>query len=91
MQLYAWGTHLKVYCVHSGCVPWGKKGLDVSLSLQHRRYGYRGLLLIIMSLAGRQGVEGEERMVRDNWFSSVTWDEWEGGVREHVDKLMART
>jgi hypothetical protein len=29
-------------------------------------------------------------MVRDNWFSSVTWEDWEAGVREHVDKLMAR-
>jgi hypothetical protein len=36
-------------------------------------------------------MEGENQMVRDNWFASVTWYDWEeGGVREHVDKLMAR-
>lgn len=29
-------------------------------------------------------------MVRNDWYSSVTWYEWEDGVREHVDKLMAR-
>lgn len=29
-------------------------------------------------------------MVRDTFMASVTWYEWEAGVREHVDKLMAR-
>jgi hypothetical protein len=29
-------------------------------------------------------------MQRDTWMASTTWQEWEGGVREHVDKLMAR-
>jgi hypothetical protein len=27
---------------------------------------------------------------RDNWYASVLWDEWENGVRAHIDKLMAR-
>jgi hypothetical protein len=40
-------------------------------------------------LAGRKDVE-KQGMVRDNWFSSVTWEEWEDSVRDHVDKLMAR-
>lgn len=40
--------------------------------------------------AGRQGVEKSECMVRDTFMASVTWYEWEEGVRDHVDKLMAR-
>lgn len=39
---------------------------------------------------GRQGVENAQCMVRDTFMASVTWYEWEEGVREHVDKLMAR-
>ncbi|WVO18989.1 uncharacterized protein IAS62_000265 [Cryptococcus decagattii] len=38
---------------------------------------------------GRQDVRQAECMVRNDWYSSVTWYEWEEGVREHVDKLMA--
>ncbi|WVN85148.1 uncharacterized protein L203_100291 [Cryptococcus depauperatus CBS 7841] len=39
---------------------------------------------------GRPGVRQAECPVRDDWYSSVTWYEWEEGIREHVDKLMAR-
>lgn len=40
-------------------------------------------------IAGRKG-EFEAQNSRDSWLSSVTWEEWEGGVRDHVDKLMIR-
>ncbi|WVR06447.1 hypothetical protein IAU60_003478 [Kwoniella sp. DSM 27419] len=39
---------------------------------------------------GRQNVRQAEGQVRDDWFASVTWYEWEERVRDHVDKLMAR-
>ncbi|KAK8858691.1 hypothetical protein IAR55_002920 [Kwoniella newhampshirensis] len=39
---------------------------------------------------GRPGVRQEEGMVRHDYYSSVTWYEWEESVSEHVDKLMAR-
>jgi hypothetical protein len=42
------------------------------------------------STAGRPGTEREDGMARDNWWGSVIWEEWEGGVRDHIDKLMAR-
>ncbi|ORX37319.1 acyl-CoA N-acyltransferase [Kockovaella imperatae] len=32
----------------------------------------------------------EKNQARDSWLASVIWEEWEGGVREHIDKLMAR-
>lgn len=38
---------------------------------------------------GRPDVRQAECMVRNDWYSSVTWYEWEERVREHVDKLMA--
>ena len=40
--------------------------------------------------AGRKGTKWEARMVRDSWVASVTWEEWETQVRDHVDRLMAR-
>ncbi len=43
-----------------------------------------------LTTEGRPGVRGADRMQRDTWMASTTWQEWEGGVREHVDKLMAR-
>ncbi|WVR05823.1 hypothetical protein IAU60_002848 [Kwoniella sp. DSM 27419] len=42
------------------------------------------------STPGRKGDAQEENMSRDSWLASVTWYDWEGGVREHVDQLMAR-
>ncbi|KAK4687051.1 hypothetical protein P7C73_g3067, partial [Tremellales sp. Uapishka_1] len=39
---------------------------------------------------GRKGEQDEKQMTRDTWVASIQWEEWEGGVREHVDKLMAR-
>lgn len=39
--------------------------------------------------AGRKG-EREECPSRDTWVASVYWEEWENGVREHIDTLMAR-
>ncbi|WVQ85462.1 hypothetical protein IAT38_007627 [Cryptococcus sp. DSM 104549] len=41
---------------------------------------------------GRPGDYREECQTRDSWLAAVSWDQWEaeGGVREHVDKLMAR-
>lgn len=29
-------------------------------------------------------------MSRDSWLASITWQDWEGGVKEHIDRLMAR-
>ena len=29
-------------------------------------------------------------MARDTWCASVIWEEWQAGVRDNVDKLMAR-
>jgi hypothetical protein len=29
-------------------------------------------------------------MGRDTWIGSVIWEEWESGIREHMDGLMAR-
>ncbi|WWC86175.1 uncharacterized protein L201_001048 [Kwoniella dendrophila CBS 6074] len=39
---------------------------------------------------GRKGDRFEDQMTRDSWLASISWDQWEGGVRDHVDKLMAR-
>ncbi|WVQ83021.1 hypothetical protein IAT38_005159 [Cryptococcus sp. DSM 104549] len=39
---------------------------------------------------GRPNVRQADCPVRDDWYSSVTWYEWEEGVRDHVDALMAR-
>ncbi|WVQ85463.1 hypothetical protein IAT38_007628 [Cryptococcus sp. DSM 104549] len=41
---------------------------------------------------GRKGDYKEDCMSRDSWLGSISWDQWEGegGVREHIDKLMAR-
>lgn len=41
---------------------------------------------------GRQDSERSDWGVRDDWYASVMWYEWEGegGVREHIDTLMAR-
>ncbi|ORY25657.1 acyl-CoA N-acyltransferase [Naematelia encephala] len=39
---------------------------------------------------GRQGVQKADCPVRDNWWAAMTWEDWEGGVREHIDKLMSR-
>lgn len=39
--------------------------------------------------AGRRG-EREDCPSRDTWVASVFWEEWENGVRDHVDALMSR-
>ncbi|OCF73740.1 hypothetical protein I204_05584 [Kwoniella mangroviensis CBS 8886] len=39
---------------------------------------------------GRKGDYQEDQMTRDSWLACISWDQWEDGVREHVDKLMAR-
>jgi hypothetical protein len=36
---------------------------------------------------GRWG-DGSEFGSVSSWGSSITWEDWEGGVREHVDKLV---
>jgi RimJ/RimL family protein N-acetyltransferase len=45
----------------------------------------------VMVLDGRPGPM-EELKSRDSWLACVTWEDWEdaGGVRKHVDELMAR-
>lgn len=40
-------------------------------------------------VAGRKG-EREDCASRDTWVASVYWEEWENGVRDHIDALMAR-
>lgn len=42
----------------------------------------------VLMVAGRPG-RNEGRQQRDTWMASVTWKEWEDGVREHVDRLVA--
>lgn len=44
----------------------------------------------LTSPAGRVDSYNPEGPRRDNWYASVLWDEWENGVRAHIDKLMAR-
>ncbi|WWC99613.1 hypothetical protein V866_006517 [Kwoniella sp. B9012] len=39
---------------------------------------------------GRKGDYQEDQMTRDSWLACISWDQWEDGVREHVDQLMAR-
>lgn len=39
---------------------------------------------------GRQDSERADWGVRDDWYASVMWYEWEERVRAHVDSLMAR-
>lgn len=46
--------------------------------------------MLICDLAGRKGDRYENQMQRDNWYAAVTFEDWENGVRDHVDKLMAR-
>ncbi|GMK57360.1 hypothetical protein CspeluHIS016_0401940 [Cutaneotrichosporon spelunceum] len=61
-------------------------------------YKYEGTLRAFVVLPpnregaekGRPGVRRADCMQRDTWMASVTWQDWEGGVREHVDKLMTR-
>jgi RimJ/RimL family protein N-acetyltransferase len=36
---------------------------------------------------GRPG-DGSEFGSVSLWGSSITWEDWEGGVRDHVDKLV---
>jgi len=43
-----------------------------------------------LMIAGRKGDAFENGMQRDNWFASVIFEDWENGVRAHIDKLMAR-
>ncbi|WWC70875.1 uncharacterized protein I206_104827 [Kwoniella pini CBS 10737] len=39
---------------------------------------------------GRPDVRQSDGKVRDDWYASVTWYEWEESVRDHIDKLMNR-
>lgn len=43
-----------------------------------------------LMIAGRKGDAFANGMQRDNWFASVIFEDWENGVRAHIDKLMAR-
>ncbi len=38
---------------------------------------------------GRPG-DRKELRGRDGWVGSVLWEEWESGVRDHIDSLMER-
>lgn len=40
--------------------------------------------------AARPGNKYSDRPTRDAWVGSVTWQEWENGVKEHVRQQMAR-
>lgn len=40
---------------------------------------------------GRPGTDRADWPARDNWWASVIWEEWDDGVRDHVDQLMARS
>ncbi|WWC62707.1 uncharacterized protein I303_105304 [Kwoniella dejecticola CBS 10117] len=61
-------------------------------------YNYEGVLRCMRVLppgkegarVGRQDVRQSDGQVRDDWYASVTWYEWEEGVRDHVDGLMSR-
>ncbi|WRT64075.1 uncharacterized protein IL334_001003 [Kwoniella shivajii] len=39
---------------------------------------------------GRKGDYQEDQMTRDSWLACISWDQWEDGVRDHLDQLMAR-
>ncbi|WVQ65663.1 uncharacterized protein L199_003841 [Kwoniella botswanensis] len=61
-------------------------------------YTYEGVLRCMRVLPpgkegareGRQDVRQSDGQVRDDWYASVTWYEWEERVRKHVDRLMNR-
>ena len=65
------------------------------MALPPGKTGARGECLPLSRLGadhieGRKGTYNEDHIVRDNWWASVTWEDWDGGVREHIDRLMAR-
>ncbi|WVW84805.1 hypothetical protein I302_106840 [Kwoniella bestiolae CBS 10118] len=79
---------------------WITTTLNVASQNAAKRLGYthEGVLRCMRVLPpgkegareGRQDVRQSDGQVRDDWYASVTWYEWEGGVREHVDRLMNR-
>ncbi len=45
------------------------------------------------SFVGKVGREGDMmwgRESRDTWYAGLTCKDWEDGVREHVERLLAR-
>jgi len=79
---------------------WTTTTLNEASQNAARRLGYKpeGVLRAFKVLPegkegvrpGRKGDSHENCASRDNWYSSVIWEDWEGGVRDHVDRLMAR-
>jgi RimJ/RimL family protein N-acetyltransferase len=61
----------------------GKTGANGKLSLSAG-------LVKAESVAGRKGDYREDCMSRDTFVGSITWQDWENGSKEHIDKLMAR-
>ncbi|WWD18583.1 hypothetical protein CI109_103036 [Kwoniella shandongensis] len=79
---------------------WITTTLNIASQNASKRLGYtpEGVLRCMRVLPpgkegiqeGRPGVRQEDQMVRHDYYSSVTWYEWEEKIREHIDKLMAR-
>ncbi|WRT67896.1 uncharacterized protein IL334_004870 [Kwoniella shivajii] len=79
---------------------WITTTLNIQSQNASKRLGYKfeGVLRCMRVLPpgkegsrdGRQDVRQSDGQVRDDWYSSVTWYEWESGVRDHIDRLMAR-
>jgi hypothetical protein len=53
-------------------------------------HGTSKLRILNHDIAGRKGDRYDNQMQRDNWYAAVTFEDWENGVRDHVDKLIAR-
>ncbi|WVQ86084.1 hypothetical protein IAT38_008252 [Cryptococcus sp. DSM 104549] len=81
---------------------WGCSLLNVKSSTAAQRLGFKHeAVLRCRRIAatgktagtrpGRKGDPHENNWSGDSWWSSVIWTDWEEGVREHIDKLMART
>ena len=74
---------MKVYSGLTGCYCRVERapGVSTAILFSQRRCE--------LTTAGRKG-EREDHPSRDTWVASVYWEEWENGVKEHIDALMAR-
>lgn len=76
-----WASHTKVFFGLIGCSYLVRKESAVrTLTVRQVR---------VLMIAGRKG-DREDHPSRDTWVASVYWEEWENGVKEHIDKLIAR-
>ncbi|KAK8858690.1 hypothetical protein IAR55_002919 [Kwoniella newhampshirensis] len=79
-------------------IQWAASSTNLPSQNASRRLGfvYEGLIrcdrmmppLRAGAREGRKGTLGEGKQIRDDWVSLLTWYDWEGGARDHVDRLM---